>query len=396
MNKKLMAVAVAAALSPLAALADPSGVTLYGNMNLSVERATGLGATGGARETRVSDSSSRIGIRGAEGLGGGLEGFFQVETLVAPEGNNGNGGAALGWASRNSGLGLRGSFGEVLAGRWDTYYTDAFGADGSLIARGPLSAFETTILGATGFEGNAAASTAVLNSGPGGAAARTGLGARFIGGRYANVVRYATPNLAGFQGIATLGAAEPATADLASPGKRMALNARYINGPLFSSLSFLREGKDGISSDYNKGLKAAAAVTFPIISSGLTKVGLTYEQLKWPTNTTELKRKNYIASLSQNLGAVDLNLVFGKAKSAEISGAELANTGAKYLNLTGAYNFSKRTLGFVSYNKIDNDARAAYDFFSLGGSRFNGPAGGTPNALGADPKTIHVGVNHAF
>jgi predicted porin len=389
MNKKLMAVAFVAALSPLAALADPSGVTLYGNMNLSAERASGTG-DGGGRVTRLSDSSSRIGVRGAESLGAGLEGFFQIETLVSPENNNGNGGAALGWASRNSGLGLRGGFGEILAGRWDTYYSDTFATDGSLMGRGPLSAFDDTMLGATGFEGNAAAAAGVLATGPGGAAALAGLGARYLGGRYPNVIRYATPNMAGFQGIATVGASENVANP--NPGRRAALNLRYANGPLFGTISFLREGRDAASTDYNKGLKFGASFTAPTA----TKVGLTYEQLKWPTNSTELKRKNMVLSLSQNLGAVDLNLVFGKAKAAQIGGTELANTGAKYLNLTGAYSFSKRTLAYLSYNKLDNEARAAYDFFSLGGSRFNGPAAGTPNALGADPKTIHLGINHSF
>ena len=389
MNKKLMAVAIVAALSPLAALADPSGVTLYGTMNVSAERVTGTGS-GDGRVTRLTDSSSRIGIRGAESLGAGLEGFFQVETLVAPEGNNGNGGAALGWASRNSGVGLRGAFGEILGGRWDTYYLDGTGADGSLFGRGPLSAFGDTILGATGFEGNAAAAGGVLATGPGGAAALAGLGARYIGGRYPNVIRYATPNLAGFTAIATVGASENTTSP--NPGKRTALNLRYVNGPIFGSASYLREGRDAGSTDYNKGMKLAAAFTMP----SATKIGVEYEQLKWPTNSTELKRKNYLVSVSQNLGAVDLNLAYGKAKAAEIGGATLANTGAKFLNLTGAYSFSKRTLAYLSYQKIDNEARAAYDFFSLGGSRFNGPAAGTPNALGADPKTIHLGINHAF
>jgi predicted porin len=391
MNKKLMAVAIVAAFSPLTALADAAGVTLYGNMNVSAERVTGTG-TGDSRSTRLTDSSSRVGIRGAEKLGAsGLEGFFQVETLVAPEGNNGNGGAALGWASRNSGVGLRGAFGEVLGGRWDTYYNETFAVDGSLMGRGPLSAFATTMLGATGFEGNSAAAGAVLGSGPGGAAAVAGIGARYIGGRFPNVVRYATPNLAGFQAIATVGAAEPAT-NVGSNGKRTGLNLRYANGPILGTVSYLREGRDGASSDYNKGVKGGFAFTFP----SATKVGLIYEQLTWPTNTTELKRKNTLVSLSQNLGAVDLNATYGKAKAAQISGADLANTGAKYLTLTGAYSFSKRTLAYLSYNKIDNEARAAYDFFSLGGSRFNGPAAGTPNVLGADPKTIHLGVNHSF
>jgi predicted porin len=396
MNKKLLAVAVVAALSPLTALADAAGVTLYGNMNVSAERVTGFPS--GSRETRLTDSSSRIGVRGAESLGAGLEGFFQIETLVSPEGNNGNAGAALGWASRNSGVGLRGAFGEILGGRWDTYYNETFGIDGSLMGRGPLSAFATSMIGQTGFEGAGAAATGVLASGPGGAAALAGIGARPIGGRWANVIRYATPNLAGFQANATLGASENGTDG--GRGKKVGLTARYNNGPIAGVVAYTTEGRDAGTTDKNKGIKFGAAFTAP----SATKIGLIYEQLTWPTNSTELKRKNTVVTLSQNLGAVDLNLGYGKAKAAQISGADLADTGAKYLNLTGAYSFSKRTLAYLSYQKIDNEARASYDFFSLGGSRFPGagaisatnPTGTVPIGLGTDPKTIHIGVNHSF
>jgi predicted porin len=403
MNKKLMAVAIAAALSPLAALADPSGVTLYGNMNVSAERVTGLGGAGGsARETRLTDSSSRIGVRGAEKLGAsGLEGFFQVETLVAPEGNNSS--APLGWASRNSGVGLRGAFGEVLGGRWDTYYNDTFGVDGSLMGRGPLSAFATSIIGQTGLEGvaigatPAAAQTAALNAvaatlAPGDrpalSAALAGVGAIPIGGRYANVIRYATPNLAGFQAIGIVGASE--NGQDGTRGKKTALNLRYGNGPFLGTASILNEGNNPGSTFKNKGVKFGAAFTAP----SATKFGVIYEQLTWPTNTTELKRKNLVGTISQNLGAVDLNLTYAKAKEAQLAGADLAGTGAKFLTLTGAYSFSKRTLAYLSYNKIDNDSRAAYDFFAGGGAR--NTLGATAVPLGTDPKTIHLGVNHSF
>lgn len=402
MNKKLLAVAVVAALSPLTALADAAGVTLYGNMNVSAERVTGLGgASGSLRETRLSDSSSRIGVRGAESLGAGLEGFFQVETLVAPEGNNGTG--ALGWASRNSGVGLRGAFGEILGGRWDTYYNDTFAVDGSLMGRGPLSAFATSIIGQTGLEGvaiganSAAAQTAAINAVgatlpaaavPGLVAALKGIGAIPIGGRYANVIRYATPNLSGFQAIGILGASE--NGQDAGRGKKQELNLRYGNGPIMGTASYIREGRDVASTDYNKGVKLGAAFTAP----SATKVGLIYEQLTWPTNTTELKRKNIVATVSQNLGAVDLNLTYAKAKEAQLAGSEIAGTGAKFLTLTGAYSFSKRTLAYLSYNKIDNDSRAAYDFFAGGGARNTIGAAAVP--LGTDPKTVHIGVNHSF
>jgi predicted porin len=360
MNKKLMAVAIAAALSPLSALADPAGVTLYGNLNLAAERVSGLKADGSGRETRVTDSSSRIGVRGAESLGSGLEAFFQVETLVAPEGDNGT--AALGWASRNSGVGLRGAFGEVLAGRWDAYYTDHFGADESLIARAGLASFLNDVLG---FSGNNAKYAP-------------------IGGRYTNTVRYATPNLSGFKAIASVAASE----DGAQGGRKEGLAAQYANGPFFGDISYLRVGATAANAFYNKGLKGAVAFTFP----SATKVGLIGEQLKWDAAAGETKRNAAFITLSQNLGAVDLNLAYGKANDLSGAGA-LTDSGVKMLNLTGSYSFSKRTNAFLTYVKLDNGKNAAYDFFA-GGSANKTVAGSVVN--GTDPKTIQLGVNHAF
>jgi predicted porin len=383
MNKKLMAVAIAAALSPLAALADPSGVTLYGNMNLAAERISGLNPNAGGRETRLTDSSSRIGIRGAEKLGAsGLEGFFQVETLVAPEGNNGTG-TPLGWASRNSGLGLRGGFGEVLAGRWDTYYLDHVPADISLFGRSGLASFGNTMLGSMGRTGAAATALGITP------AVLTAGSSQLVGGRYANVVRYATPNLSGFQAIATVAPSE--AGQDAGTGKKTGVNLRYANGPFFGGASYLRVGRDAGSSDYDKGVKVAAAFTAP----SATKIGVTYEQLTAPVTGADLKRKATLVTLSQNLGAVDLVAAYGKAKSIEgcVVAANCANSGAKFLNLGGAYSFSKRTLAYLSYVKVDNEANAAYGFFNAGGSNNTIPGS---TGLGTDPKTVQLGVNHAF
>jgi predicted porin len=353
MNKKLMAVAIIATLSPLTALADAAGVTLYGVANVAAERVTGLASD--SRASRLTDSSSRIGIRGAESLGSGLEGFFQIETLVAPEGNNGNGGAPLGWASRNSGVGLRGGFGEILAGRWDAYYNDSFAVDQSLLGRSGLAAFGNTILG---FSGNNAALAPV-------------------GGRYSNVIRYSTPNLAGFKAGALIGSSEE------QGGKKQNVFANYANGPIYAGLSFITVGQTAANLRKNKGIKGMLAYTFP----SATKVGFTHEQLKWDNATGEITRNADLFTVSQNLGAVDLTGSYGKAKALSGTGAP-TDSGAKYLQLTGAYSFSKRTLSYLSYIKVDNETNAAYNFFAGGAA-----PGVTP---GIDPKSVQLGIHHSF
>jgi len=104
MNKKLVAIAVAAALAPAVAAAD---AMVYGKLHLSVESQNDGTTSSGF----LSSNSSRLGVKGSTDLGGGLTGLLQVEGGVAP------GGANTWGATRDSFLGLKGDFGTVLAGR---------------------------------------------------------------------------------------------------------------------------------------------------------------------------------------------------------------------------------------------------------------------------------------
>src|SRR4051812_4545952 len=132
MQKKLMALAVAGALSaPVAAFAQASNVQIYGRANLGVDN---YQATGGATEVkarmRVFDQGSRLGVRGSEDLGGGLKAIFQIESGVnidsgSTAGQSGAANASAGtFASRDSYAGLEGGFGRVQFGRLALWYTN--------------------------------------------------------------------------------------------------------------------------------------------------------------------------------------------------------------------------------------------------------------------------------
>src|ERR1051325_2275008 len=120
MKKKLIAVAVAGACVAPAAIAQTANpVTLYGRAYATVESIEATGGTAAqaaatTRRTRSDDSSSLLGVRGTEDLGGGLKAFFQLETAFKIEQND------TGFAARNSGVGLQGGWGSILLGRWDT------------------------------------------------------------------------------------------------------------------------------------------------------------------------------------------------------------------------------------------------------------------------------------
>jgi predicted porin len=113
-----LAMAAVAALSAGAAMAQ-SNATIYGRMNLSIERQK----DGSVSNTVMQNNASRIGFKGTEDLGGGLKAGFVLE-----HGFNADTGAASGamWG-RQSELNLSGGFGMVRLGRYtsEAYFATA-------------------------------------------------------------------------------------------------------------------------------------------------------------------------------------------------------------------------------------------------------------------------------
>ena len=133
MQKKLIAIAVAGALAPAAAMAQ-STVEIYGRANLGVDSWQATGATdptGNAKSRlRVFDFGSRLGFRVNESLGGGMRAFVVMETGVNIDSGSGNGqsgspNASTGfWASRDSYAGIGGDWGDVRFGRQSPFYSN--------------------------------------------------------------------------------------------------------------------------------------------------------------------------------------------------------------------------------------------------------------------------------
>src|SRR5688500_12836494 len=117
MNKKLVAVAVAGVLAaPLAAQAQTANVTLYGRLNLTLEYIDANGDNPSVQ--RLSSNSSRLGVRGTESLGGGLNVIWQIESSISGDA----GGGTL--AARDTFVGLQGSWGTVRFGNFLAPYDD--------------------------------------------------------------------------------------------------------------------------------------------------------------------------------------------------------------------------------------------------------------------------------
>jgi hypothetical protein len=122
MQKKLLTLAVAGALAaPGAALAQ---VEVYGFISVAVQNFKYGESTSGLPSVSkwdVSSHGSNYGIRGRENLGGGLTAWFQIEQNAPMERSNN---VAITPASRNTAVGLQGSWGNFFIGQWTTPWAD--------------------------------------------------------------------------------------------------------------------------------------------------------------------------------------------------------------------------------------------------------------------------------
>lgn len=130
MNKKLIAVAIAAAVAAPAAMANDT--TLYGKAHVDIRNTDAATDAWG-----VSSNASRLGVKGSEDLGNGMKAIFGYEmgynmtdagTTLGAANTSGTNGTGTGTpiTARNAYVGLSGGFGTFLVGRHDTPAKVAF------------------------------------------------------------------------------------------------------------------------------------------------------------------------------------------------------------------------------------------------------------------------------
>ncbi len=119
MNKKLVALAVAAAFAAPAAMAQ---ITLYGKVHADLR----MTDDGDDKTWSINSNTSRLGFKGHTDLGNGMKALFKYETTY-----NGLDATATLGSARNSYIGLSGSRGTLLVGRHDTPAKMAFYAAGN-------------------------------------------------------------------------------------------------------------------------------------------------------------------------------------------------------------------------------------------------------------------------
>jgi predicted porin len=458
MNKKLMAVAVAAAVSapglalaqgvsntptsivPSPGVATSNGITLYGRLDETIMfdkySASGNGQIGDFKKSDLFTAGNAMGFRGREDLGGGTSVWFQLEIGVWPDARQ-EAGATTGnnWGGRNSGVGFTSGAGDILLGVWDTPYKVIDGVWNSVTSGGFSAAGVTmnmsdstgslnnplctnTVSNATGTLVSSSANAVCVTEAT---ASNTAFSRRIN-----NSVQYWSPIMAGFQVKLMTALANyqsppvtggPSATTVFPNGmvkpKEYSASATWVRGPL--SL--------GVGYDFHQGLHpntAAGGITDPKDTAvqvgakwnfGPGEIGIGYEQIKFGNNAAAGVTDNgmtvpsYVVNGRWNIGPGAVWASYSKTDAKSCSTLTVIGTAAcgvqvKEASIGYDYVLSKRTKMYVAYNKIDNGMNSA----TTGSTYYYiaGPAGNVGNGTsgsispGTDVTTFGLGVQHVF
>ena len=281
----------------------------------------------------MSSNSSRLGVRGTESLGGGLNAIFQIESSI----NGDAGGGTL--AGRETFVGLQGGWGTFKIGNFLAPYDDIHPIFGN------VPTLTTSIL----------STAAVWGQGPS-SKAQGGFDARL-----GNSVRYDSPNIAGFTGsvqVSSIDARTAATAWSSSMG------GFYNAGPFQAGLAYERNEKVRGAGLKDDAVSLAGALQLRHRSR---RGRLRAPGLRRGRRQPEARLLRRLGAPS-NLGPGQLYAFWGRGEDGKGSAADGtrvgglvkgADTGVDQYEISYTYPLSKRTLTYVGYVRIDNDSERA-------------------------------------
>jgi predicted porin len=414
-QKKLLGIAVAAALAPAAAFAQPAGtgVQIYGLLDFSVHfnkfDDAAIGSAGDVSKSELHSSASRLGLRGREALGMGLTGWFQAEAGVTPfrpDPNGPSNGASF-FGGRDTAVGLEGGWGTVMAGTWGTPYKVASLATWNLGTYGIVSHY-----GMIMNNGDSTGTESSPNCTSPGTICGNGVmvegGLTQFGRRASNSVQYWTPTIGGFQariGTQLSGLKSPDGAATPTDPQLWSLSAAWTGGPFTVGAAyeihdeFRATGAPGAPTPKDTAWMIGAKWT-----GGPFSIGAGYEMTEYEASTVAgdgFEKTNYVVNGAFRLANGEIFAGYSWTKGAEDCGAGVlaalcageANK-ASFLSAGYAHNLSKRTKAYFQYGLIKNERASAVYYIA-------GPAGnaadGTGGILaGTDVQTFGIGVQHSF
>lgn len=322
MNKKLVALAVAAAFAAPVAMAQ---ITLYGKVHADIR----LTDDGDNKKWSINSNTSKLGFKGHTDLGDGMKAMFKYETTYAGL----DGTATLG-SARNSYIGLSGSKGTLIVGRHDTPAKMAWYA-----------------------AGNDHLGYSIIDFNKVDRATKAGFTER----RVSNAVAYVAPAVSGFKmAIAVVPGEESGASDTEDENGLIdsySLGLMYKGHGIKAGLGYENIAhKNEPSSDPAdhdiKMLQLGASYTFDNMT-----VGAQYERTKNHGNDENMTKKVMGLAAKATFGKNALIMNYSKQdlENANVGGTD---TESKHIGLAVQHVLSKRTNVYIAFNKQetgDND-----------------------------------------
>lgn len=357
MKKSVLAVAVLGAFAG-GAMAQGS-VTLFGIVDLNVRMVDNNEKTYSLSQDGMS--SSRLGFRGVEDLGGGLKASFWLEGALGPDTGTGtssfgNGDPATGAFNfrRRSTVSLSNRWGELRLGRdytpqfWSWTVFDPFGTNG-------VGAASNLFIEANAVQGSGGAYGTLV--------------------RANNTVQYILPN--GVFGPGLYGQVMVAAGENAVGNKMYGGRIGYAAGPFNVAAAYSETEPDipGVITVSNWNV--AGSFDFKIAKLSAFYSQIEVEGLVVGTGGQD----NWFIGLTAPLGQANLKLSWGQADGTGVASAR----GAKQWAVGADYNLSRRTALYATVSSINNNDTSAFRI-----------APTSPLSPGQSSTGGEIGVRHSF
>lgn len=345
---------------------------------------------------RVTGGTSNLGFKGSYALGQELKVIFQIESQIPIDGTQGPEGNL---ASRNSQVGLEGSWGSAFVGQWDTPYKwttmqlapmrgiNPFDYDNLLENPGFGVPGTTTQGGRSGGKTDAAFSR-----------------------RQSNSVQYWSPSFDGFSlrlGYSFDESRQNLDSNTTTSPTIASLAVQYVVGGL--TLRYAFEQHDDYFGLSQIGGSAGATATNPgsqdrghklavFYSFARTRIAGAYERLEYQSDdgvagaVDEYRRDAWFLTVNQKLtGPHGLWLSYGSADAGDcelVGGGACATSGlgARMYSLGYTYDLNDKAKLYAAYYGVDTDDSSQYGIFP------------SPTAVsaGADSKAFGLGFIVSF
>ena len=370
MKKHLLAAAVAAAVSgPVAA----QNVSVFGVIDTGVASIENGAAASTSYTGSINNvlSTSSLGFRGTEDLGGGLKASFVIRQEFTP-----STGVYAGLSTIVANGGAAAADVEVR-GQRDRFTELAVTVEGGFgtVTLGKLTALARNAAGAGAWIGN----VALIGTG-------AGITLRQLGDNTDNSIAYTTPTINGFRaqafrGFQNAAAASGATSTAEAVLTTNGVGVAYASGPLTLGAGQLT--RDLVVA--NIAGSAADTKTQTIGAGydfGAVRLGVTF--MKYDNSSAAQNDEQQITALQAQVPLSGALSIIGAYHMYD-AGTAAANDSGKYMMIGINNILSKRTNMYAIYGKITNEAASRYSH-----------AFATAAAAGDDPRTISVGVRHSF